>query len=270
MRREFRTLDIVKYLALAMILSALPISLVSIGVLPSGAIQLGALSPSIAAFVFAFANGGKDALFSLLKRGIAWRAPTHIWFFALFFLLIPAIVSVYLTGLITGNAFNLGSLPPLVSVIPMIVVLTILAGFGEEYGWRGYLMPKLMNGQNAVVASLIVGLAWGVWHMPLFFTPGSVQQEWAAQAGMFSAIAGYTLFCIVWSVQYAWIYVHSKGSVLLAAIFHGAGNAWIGGYIDVYRGDVTGVFVFTVVMAVCSLILYLAFGKHLGGRKDQS
>lgn len=267
MRQPIGLLDIGKFLALAMALSALPIGLVAAKVLPEGAIQLGALSPSIAAFIFAFAHSGARGIGQLGKCILQWRAPVHVWVFTLLFLIVPAIISAFLTGLITGNAFTFDTLPPLFSVIPMILILTVFAGLGEEFGWRGYLLPSLMDRHSALTASLIVGLAWGIWHIPLFFTPGAVQQEWAQQAGLFAAIAGYIIFCVVWSIQYTWIFIRSNGSVLLAAVFHGAGNAWIGGYIDVYRGDVTGVFVFTGVMMVFSLFLAILFGKQLA-QKD--
>ncbi len=263
MKREFGIVEISKFFLLAVVLSAGPIALVGAGYLPEWSIQLGALGPSVAAFVVVFSQGGFTNFKALGKDLFKWRAPIHVWLFALFVLAVPSLISVYLTGFITGNAFAFDTLPPLTALIPMFVILTIFAGFGEEFGWRGYLLPNLLKRQNAIVASLIVGLAWGLWHIPLFFTPGAVQGEWAQQAGLFSAIAGYTIFCIAWSVQYTWIHLRSNGSVLLAAVYHGTGNAWIGGYIDVYRGDVTGVFVFTGVMIVFSFLLYIAFGKEL-------
>lgn len=54
---------------------------------------------------------------------------------------------------------------PLWSAIPALIAVTLLMVFGEEYGWRGYLVPKLLP-LGEVRASLIVGVIWGVWHFP--------------------------------------------------------------------------------------------------------
>jgi uncharacterized protein len=60
-----------------------------------------------------------------------------------------------------------------------------------------------------------------------------------------------------------------KGSVLLAAVVHGAGNAWIGGYIDVYRGHFAGVIAFTVVSAIVSVVIVLVAGPANLSRRSE-
>ena len=80
------------------------------------------------------------------------------------------------------------------------------------------------------------------------------------EAGLIPAILGYTVFIIAWSIQFTWVFNNTKGSVLLAAVLHGAGNAWMGGYIDVYRGHWGGVVTFMVVSVVVSIIIVLIAG----------
>jgi len=79
-------------------------------------------------------------------------------------------------------------------------------------------------------------------------------------AGLIPAVLLYTVVCMAWSIQYTWVFNNTKGSVLLAAVLHGAGNVWFGGYIDVYRGHFGGIVVFTVVMAIVSTIIVLLAG----------
>jgi hypothetical protein len=79
-------------------------------------------------------------------------------------------------------------------------------------------------------------------------------------AGLIPAVLMFTVFVTAWSIQYTWVFNNTKGSVLLAAVFHGAGNAWFGGYIDVYRGYFGGVVSFTVVSVVVSIIIVLVAG----------
>ena len=73
-------------------------------------------------------------------------------------------------------------------------------------------------------------------------------------------ILGYTLFCMAWSIQYTWVFNNTKGSVLLAAVVHGAGNAFLGDYIDVYRGHFWSIVTFMVVSWIVSLIIVLLAG----------
>ena len=142
----------------------------------------------------------------------------------------------------------------------MILMLTIFAGIGEEFGWRGFALPRLQNRYNALVTSIIVGAFWSLWHIPLYFLDGSLQYSFRMDAGLIPAILGYTVFLIAWSIQYTWLFNNTKGSVLLAAVFHGAGNAWMGGYIDVYRGYWGGVLAHAAVSVVISIIIVLVAG----------
>jgi ascorbate-specific PTS system EIIC-type component UlaA len=99
-------------------------------------------------------------------------------------------------------------------------------------------------------------VAWAIWHIPLFFIKGTSQYDIQAQGGLLPAILGYSVFVIVSSIQFTWIFNNTKGSVLLAAVFHGASNAW-GGYIDVYRGHFGGILTFMAVSVLVSIIIVL-------------
>ena len=151
----------------------------------------------------------------------------------------------------------------------MILMLTVFAGMGEEFGWRGFAMPRLQARYNALVSSIIIGVLWGLWHIPLFLAKGTTQYEWRLDAGLIPAVLLYTVFTIAWSIQYTWVFNNTKGSVLLAAVYHGAGNAWIGGYIDVYRGYIGGVVTFTVVSVIVSIIIVLVAGPANLSRRNE-
>lgn len=250
-------------LVLAMVFGAVPLLAVNAGLLPEAADQLGAFSASLAGIVLAAVEGRKGGVRELLGRFLIWRVGLQWWAFALLFPIIPSVAALYLFSLFGGPAVDWSGLKPPSGIVPMIVMLTIFAGIGEEFGWRGYAMPRLQARHNALTASLIVGLVWGIWHIPMFLTAGTTQSKWLADAG-WVAIVGYTVYCMAWAIQYTWVFNNTGGSVLLAAVLHGAGNAWIGGYIDVYRGHFGGVLVFTAVMIVVSVIIVFVAGPaHL-------
>jgi membrane protease YdiL (CAAX protease family) len=130
-------------------------------------------------------------------------------------------------------------------------------------------MPRLQARYNALVSSLIIGLLWGMWHIPLFLTEGTIQSQWLAEVGWMSAV-GFTVFCMAWSIQYTWVFNNTKGSVLLAAVIHGAVNAW-NGYIDVYRGHFGNILAYLVLSVIVSIIIVIAAGPtHLSRTKERN
>jgi membrane protease YdiL (CAAX protease family) len=150
----------------------------------------------------------------------------------------------------------------------MFILLTIAAGIGEEFGWRGFLLPRLQTRHNALVSALIVGVLWAIWHIPLFFIKGTSQYDWGSQGGLLPATLAYSVFVIVSSIQFTWVFNNTRGSVLLAAVLHGASNAW-GGYIDVYRSHFGGILTFMAVSVLVSLIIVLMAGPTNLSRTTQ-
>jgi membrane protease YdiL (CAAX protease family) len=107
------------------------------------------------------------------------------------------------------TSLNIGGLSALNFVVFVLIV-------GEELGWRGYALPRLLAERSVLAASLILGVLWGAWHLPTFFVPG------APQYGLpFSA---FVLLTMAYSVLIGWVYVHARGSVLIASLLHGAIN----------------------------------------------
>ena len=80
----------------------------------------------------------------------------------------------FLAAIRLAAGTDLPAMPSSVLVLPVLFVVTLvispfingLFGFGEELGWRGYLLPKLMV-LGKVKAYLLLGIVWGLWHLPL-------------------------------------------------------------------------------------------------------
>jgi membrane protease YdiL (CAAX protease family) len=114
---------------------------------------------------------------------------------------------------------------PAVERLPMFIAnfgLVLLFGgpLGEELGWRGYAMPALAARMNWRAASLIIGLVWGLWHLPLFFMAGTTQSQMPILVFMLNILAG--------SVLFGWLWERTNGSVLPAIVLHTSLNAWAG------------------------------------------
>ena len=172
-----------------------------------------------------------SAALSILVRPFGrWRASLGLWGIAIFG---PAVL--YLIGL--GVYLLLGGkAPPFIMIraelnlIPLYLVMVVLMPWngpvGEEFGWRGYALPKLQNKYGPLIASLVIGTIWGIWHLPDFFAPQGVISAITAAVGM-GFLIPYTLGTIANSIFMTWLYNKSKASALIAGIiWHAAINFW--------------------------------------------
>jgi membrane protease YdiL (CAAX protease family) len=133
-----------------------------------------------------------------------------------------------------------------------------LAGGGnEEPGWRGFALPRLLDQYSALTASGIIGVAWAVWHLPLFALP------YSSQAGI--SLPLWTAAIFAQSVVFTWLYNSTKGSVLLAMILHASvNNSTIfyiaGGSIGV--SSTTGYGLYTAVLMLVALAIIGMYGPE--------
>ncbi|MGF1505703.1 MAG: CPBP family intramembrane glutamic endopeptidase [Anaerolineae bacterium] len=102
------------------------------------------------------------------------------------------------------------------------LVVTFLAGpFSEELGWRGYAIDALLKDNTVVLASLILGVVWWAWHIPLFFIEGLIQYE----LGLFTLEhAGYIVSTVSLSIHMTWLYLRTDRSIMAAILLHFTAN----------------------------------------------
>ncbi|MGG6270346.1 CPBP family intramembrane glutamic endopeptidase [Leptolyngbya sp. AN03gr2] len=191
-------------------------------VLPSAGIAsailgiLGSFGPSVAAIVLA---ARRSDVRSFLIRAYDWRI-RWIWYAIAFFF--PAVLMSIALGLYELFSGTLPHSPASgrgwLVVVNFILVLLMGGPLGEELGWRGYLLPRLQARFNALWSSLILGLIWSSWHLPLFLIPGTVQQQ--------LPIVPFYLNTIALSFLFSWLWAHTRGSVVLAIVFHTGVNGW--------------------------------------------
>jgi hypothetical protein len=102
--------------------------------------------------------------------------------------------------------------------VALLGALLLTDGLGEEAGWRGLALPALLDRVRPLPASLLLGVVWAVWHLPLFFTRG------AAMDG--SPFVFLLLDLPATAVLFTWLFLRSRGSALPAVLLHAANSAW--------------------------------------------
>ena len=181
---------------------------------------------SFAAFIVAGLAGGRAAVMLLLKRMVRWRVDP-LWYGAA--ILLPILLALATVGLyrLAGGSAVMGAQLSLTAALLYFVTNAPFMLITEETGWRGFALPRLQAQHSALVASLLIGLIWGIWHTPLFFMAGEAQSSYPYVA--------FVLFAMAESILTTWIFNHTHGSVLLTTLFHAATDAAL-----VYTGVVSG------------------------------
>jgi membrane protease YdiL (CAAX protease family) len=96
----------------------------------------------------------------------------------------------------------------LVLVFPLMIVgLMASSPLLEEFGWRGFALPALQARWNALTSSVVLGLAWGLWQLPLFVAFGD-------------SLVRSLLLIVPQTVLMTWVFNRTGGSMLLALLFH--------------------------------------------------
>lgn len=109
-------------------------------------------------------------------------------------------------------------------IVPVLFFWLLFGPVPEEPGWRGYALDGLQSHHGALVSSLVVGVVWMAWHLPLFFLAGTWQAEYLGFGTLLFWL--WMINVIVESVLYTWIYNNTDRTILAAILFHFVGNAF--------------------------------------------
>jgi membrane protease YdiL (CAAX protease family) len=187
---------------------------------------LGVMGPMVTGIGFTYLTRDKEGRRDYWKRIISFKRIPAKWYLVIF-LFVPVLnILAVLLDVLTGGsgatwgeaALNLVSTP--LSIIPSILFASLIP-FIEELGWRGYVLDRLQEKRSALVSSLILGVVWSLWHLPLFFVQGSYQ------AGLGVGTLAFWLFFIgivPLSLVFTWIYNNTGRSTLAVILFHSMVN----------------------------------------------
>jgi uncharacterized protein len=170
---------------------------------------LGNIMPSLLGILLTALFRGKSGLGELFRRLGQVRVPLIWYAFVLLYLPVLRLVAVGVPTLL--------GLATIAFAFPVVGVIgSFVAGFGEELGWRGFALPRMQARQSALAASLLLGVLWGLWHLPLLIAQGLP----LTAAGLVGFIGFVLMSPLPLAVLFTWVYNNTKGSLFLMVLFH--------------------------------------------------
>ncbi len=182
---------------------------------------IGAFAPMLAAITLIARKAGWKGTKAFLGKALDFHfKPKYLIIALVLPLIIHAIVHYLAPAVGMDVAKTLfpaeTSVPPIVMAIPYFFLMLIIGGGQEEFGWRGYAQEPLQEKIGVLPASLVIGVIWGIWHLPLWFMTGDLHSA-------YSFIA-FVIMTTSISIMYAWLYNSSGKKLIIVMFFHAMNN----------------------------------------------
>jgi membrane protease YdiL (CAAX protease family) len=217
-------------------------SLIAFVASEAGNVNLSILSvftPSLVALVMVLLSEGSNGAKSLFI-GQLIKPFSLSWF-------LTALLVFPFVGFVAVGLHSMAGGPPLgfrtTQLLPQLIIILVIS-LGEEFGWRGYFLPKLQEKYSALVASLILGLVWGLWHFPASLIGTGVPLE--------MPFFVFMIWVFLATLVMTWVY-NNTGSVLLAILMHFMANATFN-YLPLLPEFVSQLYTFCIFLLIIGLL----------------
>jgi membrane protease YdiL (CAAX protease family) len=172
-----------------------------------------AFGPSIAGVVMAGVAGGWPAIGRMSARVVP-NGRNLLWYLAVI-VIYPA-TGLAATWLIAPDALaRVPSWDRMLILVP-ITLITDTGPLGEEFGWRGFALPRMLDRLRPLAAAVILGLIWFAWHLPTFFISTLSQSH--------LSIPLFIVNSVSLSILMTWLYLRTRGDLLLMILVHTIAN----------------------------------------------
>ena len=227
---------------------------------------LSGIAPSIAALIVSRAKG-KDALKSLtgrmkIKGKNGWTLIT--------LLIVPAITIA--TTLISHFVIREYRFTFTAPVLIMGLVWPLFACLGEEFGWRGFLLPRLIKRFGVMKSAFLLGIIWEIWHLPMHYMLYRTYGAYMIPAFLTVGFLNLTLNAVIMAI----IYAMNNGSLRLMVFYHytiTASAIILGALYTTQaspRGNVLETLLSCSLFAIAALVLYLKNRHHLAAAAKEN
>jgi membrane protease YdiL (CAAX protease family) len=188
----------------------------ALAIVPGLLVFVGTMAPGSVAIAITARTGGTPRITALLDRLFLWRVGARWYLFAIGYMasikLATALAHRMMTSLWPRLDYQSWA-----TVITALIISTPFQA-GEEIGWRGYALPELAERIGLARGSVVLGMIWACWHLPLFFLSVAGNNEYGQSFPVWAlGVTGL-------SVGFAWLYAHTGGSLFLTMLMHSAVN----------------------------------------------
>lgn len=181
---------------------------------------IGAHGPLVASMALTYQSGGWTAVKSFLRSGFNLRLGLIWWLVILSLPFLLAALAVQINAARSGFQSDMTLLSQPLLILPTFLMLFFLGGsFQEEFGWRGFALPRLLEKWNPLTATLILGAIWGLWHLPLFHIADTSQ--------VYMRFDVFVMLAVAFSIFFTWFHVKTNKNLFAALLFHAAINTSI-------------------------------------------
>jgi uncharacterized protein len=180
--------------------------------LPFGPVLIiGSWIPNIAAFVvITFILKRKEGIRNLLQGWLKFKVPAF-WYLVTLIPVILSLVSILLYRILYGVSPASEILFDPVDIFALLIISTITGASGEELGWRGFALPRLQTRMSALNASILLGVIWTMWHVPLWFAGLGYERI---------PFTAYAILVMSSTILITWTCNNTGGSIVITSLFH--------------------------------------------------
>ena len=182
---------------------------------------IGAFAPMMAAITLVIRESGWKGTKAFLGQALDFRfKPVYL----VIALALPVLIHAIAHYLVPAVGLDVAktlfptetSVAPIVLAIPYFILMLVIGGGQEEIGWRGYAQEPLQGKIGVIPASLVIGVIWGIWHLPLWFMTGDLHSAYSFLA--------FVMMTTSISIMYAWLYNSSGKKLIVVMFFHAMNN----------------------------------------------
>jgi len=219
------------------------------------------LGPIAAAFIVTALAEGRPGLRRWLGRFLKWRVNWR-WYLTVL-LGVPAVLTA--TGFVFADEWQLPTASLISMYVAGLVLQMVTTGLAEEPGWRDFALPYMQPRFGPLRGTLILGVLWGVWHLPLFLT------DWAGPNVEWTAVVEFVAAAVAVSVIMTWVFNRSGESLPIAMILHSGINNYMSiAYVAIFPAAAAGhgsaTHIILIAATTVAVVLVAATRGRLGYR----
>jgi uncharacterized protein len=198
----------------------------------------GGIMPAISGLILKKKYGSKEEFRIFIKNIVNPKHPVA-WYMLI---VVLAFIGCYLPTIFSGAPMQ----KPLYIAF-LTVPMMIIGGGVEEIGWRGFFQPALQKRFSPFISTIMIGIVWAIWHLPLWFIPGTINAEWSFLYFIITIIA----VCFLYTTIY-----NATKSIFMCIVLHALFNAFWGMYVpnnqilSAFATLIFGISVFTIYKIV--------------------